>query len=171
MVYPKLTPKNLDEMRESIAASMPQLQTKDAAECRNLISKCEDLENKIVEQKGIFTIEQASDFLGVSKQTLRNWENSGKLVPHIRTSGGHRRYLESQITPLRKKQLSVPEIILPDVTPEKLRSLAEMLLANFKPNEKINLIVSQGIVDGKVRITIDSEDGLTTVCKTFNMED
>ena len=40
---------------------------------------------------GLLNIKQASDYLGVSKDTLRKWDRSGKLKP-LKTSGGHRRY-------------------------------------------------------------------------------
>ncbi len=37
-------------------------------------------------------VKEAAEYLGVSPQTLRRWEKEGKLAPHIRTSGGQRRY-------------------------------------------------------------------------------
>ncbi|MFQ5795940.1 MAG: IS607 family transposase [Candidatus Bipolaricaulia bacterium] len=46
-----------------------------------------------------YSIGQVSEMLGVSIITLRRWDKSGKLVPDIRTQGGHRRYSE---TTLRK---------------------------------------------------------------------
>lgn len=163
----RLYPKNLNDMREKISANMRGNITDEAKACRDLIARCENIE---IQDDSMLTIKQASVLLGVSEQTLRNWEKSGKLIPQ-RTEGGHRRYSEQQINPLRKKQLSLPEILLPCVTPAKLRELGEALLSNFAPNENVTLIISQGAVDGKVRITLDSEDGLTTVCKTFNMEE
>ena len=159
----KLIPKNLDNMLNQIACNQKTyengelVKTKGFDECKDLISKWETTE----EVKGVefkLSIEQAAEMLGVSTQTLRNWEAIGKLVPQ-RTTGGHRRYLESQIVSLRKKQLSIPEIILPDITVKKLRDLGETLLSNFREDEKVNLIISQGAVDGKVRISVDSEDG------------
>jgi len=39
----------------------------------------------------LLTLKQASEYLNVSKETLRRWGKSGKLSP-ILTSGGHRRY-------------------------------------------------------------------------------
>lgn len=38
------------------------------------------------------SINQAATLLGVSPQTLRRWEKSGKLVPTLRTRGNQRRY-------------------------------------------------------------------------------
>ena len=36
------------------------------------------------------TLKKASEMLGVTSQTLRNWDNSGKIKT-MRTLGGHRR--------------------------------------------------------------------------------
>jgi len=38
-----------------------------------------------------FTISEAAEFLGVSTDTLRRWEEEGSLESE-RTNGGHRRY-------------------------------------------------------------------------------
>jgi len=45
------------------------------------------------------SIGKASDFFGVSPQTLRRWERQGKLVPTQRTPGGQRRYDVSSLHP------------------------------------------------------------------------
>ena len=47
------------------------------------------------------TINQAANHLGVSPQTLRRWEKSGKLVPSIRTRGNQRRYDPRQFFQVR----------------------------------------------------------------------
>lgn len=44
----------------------------------------------------LLTIEETANILNVSKWTLRNWDDSDKLKA-IRTEGGHRRYLESEV--------------------------------------------------------------------------
>jgi excisionase family DNA binding protein len=143
---------------------------RDGHEVRDLITKSDQIDAAVHKEEDILSIDQASERLGVSQQTLRNWEALGKLVPE-RTAGGHRRYTESQINALRKKQLAANEFILPDQTPRKLRELCEALLISFEPDEVINLSISTGVVDGKVRVTIDSEDGLKTFVKTFNIKD
>ena len=43
-----------------------------------------------------FTIKEASDYLGVTPDTLRRWEEEGKIKPD-RTEGNHRRYLASEL--------------------------------------------------------------------------
>ena len=44
----------------------------------------------------LITLQQASEILGVSKITLRRWDNSGKFKA-FRTIGGARRYSEDDI--------------------------------------------------------------------------
>lgn len=48
----------------------------------------------------LINITEASKQLGVSIDCLRKWDKSGKLIP-LRTSGGHRRYKQSEITKLQ----------------------------------------------------------------------
>ncbi len=52
--------------------------------------------------RGFLSVGKAAKFLGVSPDTLRNWEAAGKLVPE-RTIGGARRYSLEQIAPLQKE--------------------------------------------------------------------
>ena len=47
----------------------------------------------------LITLQQASEILGVSKITLRRWDNSGKFRA-FRTIGGARRYSEDDINKL-----------------------------------------------------------------------
>jgi len=49
-----------------------------------------------VNQDKLVNLETAADMLGVSKDTLRNWDKSDKLKP-MRTEGNHRRYKLSNI--------------------------------------------------------------------------
>lgn len=156
-------------MRSNIAKKLDE-PSSDSIETRRLIDQCSSIEKIISMEPGVLlTIDQASERLGISKQTLRNWEREGRAIC-VRTEGGHRRYQENHINDLRRKQASMIEIILPMVTPTKLKELGDMLISSFNPNEKINLIVSQDL-DNRVKIVIDSEDGLTTVTKTFNVKD
>ena len=49
--------------------------------------------------KKILSISDAASILGVSDETLRNWERAGKLTP-FHTEGRHRRYYRSDIEKL-----------------------------------------------------------------------
>ena len=42
-----------------------------------------------------YTIGQFADKIGVTVQSLRNWDNTGKLKPSYVTDGGHRYYLQN----------------------------------------------------------------------------
>ena len=44
-----------------------------------------------------YSIREFSKILGVSAQTLRNWDNNGKLHPHHTTASGYRYYSEEQL--------------------------------------------------------------------------
>lgn len=47
-------------------------------------------------KKEYITLKKASEILGVTTQTLRNWHNNGKIKV-IRTMGGHRRIPMTEI--------------------------------------------------------------------------
>lgn len=53
----------------------------------------------------LYTISEASKYLGVSVSTLRRWEREGKITPE-RTQGNQRRYLISLLAPNVGKQES-----------------------------------------------------------------
>jgi len=47
--------------------------------------------------KGYLSIKEASGLLGVSPQTLRNWEKRGELVPYRNPVNQYRMYKPEQI--------------------------------------------------------------------------
>ena len=47
-----------------------------------------------------YTIHEVSEMLGVSAQTLRNWDKSGKLRPHHKSTNGYRYYAEDDLNML-----------------------------------------------------------------------
>ena len=49
-----------------------------------------------------YSIHEFSKILGVSAQTLRNWDNNGKLHPHHTTASGYRYYSEEQLNQVLK---------------------------------------------------------------------
>lgn len=135
-------------------------------ECRNWIKIANNLPE---EPEEFISIDSAAKLLGISPQTLRNWEEQGKITPQY-TNKGHRRYTRSQVLEIRKKQMHQQELLLPGITPSYLIQMIQEFVQNFDPLEQINLTLSQDAVLGKVRITIDSSDGLTTVSKSFNIK-
>ena len=49
----------------------------------------------------MLSIKEASEFLGVSIDTLRRWERTGKITS-LRTKGGHRRYEKKELIKFKK---------------------------------------------------------------------
>ena len=47
--------------------------------------------------ENFYTIHAASKMLGVTPQTLRNWDRDGKLKPHHTSSNGYRYYSQEQL--------------------------------------------------------------------------
>ena len=45
----------------------------------------------------LLSIGALASAIGVSIVTLRRWDRAGKLAPCLRTVGGHRRYLLSEV--------------------------------------------------------------------------
>lgn len=56
-----------------------------------------------------YNIKQFSELINVSKQTLRNWDKSGKLSP-IKLKSGHRRYTNDHLSQFNKNLKSVERL-------------------------------------------------------------
>ena len=52
-------------------------------------------------------LSEAADYLGVSPNTLRNWENAGKIVAYRHPVNGYRLFLRKDLDALLK-QLTQP---------------------------------------------------------------
>ncbi|MFZ1363066.1 MAG: helix-turn-helix domain-containing protein [Candidatus Nanopelagicales bacterium] len=52
--------------------------------------------------QSLLTITEASRSLGISTDTLRRWEQEGRVKP-VRTVGGHRRYSQADIDSLVRR--------------------------------------------------------------------
>jgi excisionase family DNA binding protein len=61
-----------------------------------------------VPDEKLLTVSQAARKLGVSANTLRRWTSRG-LVPHLRTSGGQRRFSQEQIEAIIEQMRQKPE--------------------------------------------------------------
>ena len=124
-----------------------------------------------MEATELLTIAKAARLLGVSQQTLRNWEKEGKISPERTSDGGHRRYRKEHIDGLRKAQMFDDPIILPNISSVELKAIVDNLLSPFLPDENITLTISKDHLNKKVLFSIDSADGLTGVVRSFKMED
>ncbi len=53
-----------------------------------------------------YTIHEMTEILGVTAQTLRNWDKSGKLKPHHTSPNGYRYYSEDDLNRLLNKPVN-----------------------------------------------------------------
>lgn len=167
----KLIPKTIEELHEDMVDQFEngrQL-SEQGEECKELFA--EDWEAALSDEDELLTIDDAASLLGVSKQTLRNWEAKGKLIPTRTIVGKHRRYTRSQINAMRGQQMNTNDILLHGFQVAKLRDLVDRLLGSFEPDEMVNITIKQDHLARTVELTIDSADGLSVISKTFKMED
>ncbi|MBI2405425.1 MerR family transcriptional regulator, partial [Candidatus Microgenomates bacterium] len=116
-----------------------------------------------------YSVTQATRLLKVSPDTLRRWEEEGKIKP-TRTPGGHRRYTASQLTKLTaikeaKREVKIPVAIPPRVEPlisSLLPSIGEIppLYQELHPTQTRALGVV-AVVVGLVGMVFVAEKGLS----------
>lgn len=69
----------------------------------------------------MYSIKQASDYLGVSIQTIRRWEQAGKLSSE-RTAGGHRRFNPEELKTFKHRQANCCTLRFKDEHIERVES-------------------------------------------------
>ena len=101
-----------------------------------------------------FTINKFSKIIGVTPQTLRNWDKTGKLTPHHTSQSGYRYYSEEQlnqvlkIKPKKRTVIGYCRVSSPkqkDDLERQIENVKAYLLAQGKPFEIISDIGS-GII-------------------------
>src|SRR5579884_2200153 len=102
-------------------------------------------------ETGFVSISKAAKFLGVSADTLRNWEQQGKLLPK-RTSGGARRYSLKELAPL-KKELNLPGRQIGFLSISKASKLLQVSPDTLRNWESQGLITPQRTKGGARRYT------------------
>ena len=63
-------------------------------------------------ETNLLNIKEASEYLHVSQNTLRNWERQGKILS-LKTAGGHRRYTINELDKVIGKNNTDRRIICP----------------------------------------------------------
>lgn len=162
----KNKPLNWQELKEKLGCSSLSDRGK---ECLKLLEAAENLPPRDETEK-LLSIEEAASMLGISQQTLRKWEEKGKIEPQ-RTEKGHRRYTKSQIMEVKKQQMKDLEFLLPNVTPNDLIDMMQKLMGPFDPMEKINVTISRDTLLGKVKLIVDTVNGLNSVTKSFDIKE
>lgn len=104
-----------------------------------------------------YSINEFSKILGVSAQTLRNWDNNGKLHPHHTSSNGYRYYSHEQLNQVMNISLvktydkldtifintitTICKVYKDSVTNQmenKIDSILKLLESETKDNDKVN---------------------------------
>lgn len=70
-------------------------------------------EGNVEKLKDFLRISEAAEYLGVSPNTLRNWENAGKIAAHRHPVNGYRLFkqeeLDELLRPIRSSNASRPD--------------------------------------------------------------
>lgn len=142
--------------------------TKAGEECKDLIKLADAAKMDDSENEELISIDTAAAMLGVSKQTVRNWEEKGRIIAE-RSTGNHRRYKKTAIFDFKKQQMGGFEFVISDITPTILLNYTKLFLSNFDLTENITITARQDSVNEKMILSIDSLDKLNTFTKSFNI--
>ena len=105
-----------------------------------------------------YSIHEFSKIIGVSAQTLRNWDANGKLHPHHTTVSGYRYYSDEQLNQVinvkPKKRITIGYCRVSshkqkDDLERQIDNVKTYLLAKGQPAKKLIRELIQGEADGK----------------------
>lgn len=83
-----------------------------------------------------YTINQFAKIIGVSQQTLRNWDNNGKLKPHHVSPSGYRYYLEDQINEFKGIKTITNENKLDEIYLNTILNVSSLYYTNVSEDTK-----------------------------------
>lgn len=127
-----------------------------------------------------FTINKFSKIVGVTPQTLRNWDKAGKLKPHHTTENGYRYYSEEQlnqvlrISPKSRTVIGYCRVSSPkqeDDLERQIENVRTYLLAQGNPFEIISDVGSginykrKGLLELLDRITKNEVEKIVVLYK------
>ncbi len=96
-----------------------------------------------------YSINKFSQILGVSAQTLRNWDKNGKLHPHHTSNNGYRYYSQEQLNQVMNITPDLDRIVIGycRVSSNKQRKLVKELIEDgglqLEQNIKTRLLFHQ----------------------------
>ena len=105
-----------------------------------------------------YSINKFSKILGVSAQTLRNWDKKGKLHPHHTSSNGYRYYSHERLNQVMNVKLNLDRIVIgycrvssnkqKDDLERQIENMKLYLTAQGKRANKARKLVKELIDDG-----------------------
>ncbi|WP_425330778.1 MerR family DNA-binding transcriptional regulator [Clostridium perfringens] len=98
-----------------------------------------------------YSINEFSKILGVSAQTLRNWDNNGRLHPHHTSSNGYRYYSHEQLNQVMNKDYKKYDDKLDELFINTVIAICNLYDGNLtkKTNNKLT----------KIKELIEGDDG------------
>lgn len=106
-----------------------------------------------------YSINKFSKILGVSAQTLRNWDKKGKLHPHHTSSNGYRYYSHEQLNQVMNVKPNLDRIVIgycrvssnkqKDDLERQIENMKLYLTAQGKRANKARKLVKELIDDGE----------------------
>ena len=107
-----------------------------------------------------YSINEFSKILGVSAQTLRNWDNNGKLHPHHTSGNGYRYYSHEQLNQVMNIKPNLDKIVIGycRVSSNKqkydlkrqIKNMKLYLTAQGKRANKVRKLINELIDEGDV---------------------
>lgn len=73
-----------------------------------------------------YSVSQVADICGVSKETVRRWDKSGKLSAERNPENEHRVYSEQQLLQFDEERLFFQESPVADLSPDREYSCIEL---------------------------------------------
>ncbi len=95
-----------------------------------------------------YSINEFSKILGVSAQTLRNWDNNGKLHPHHTSSNGYRYYSHEQLNQIMNKNYKQHEDKLDEMFINTIISVCNIYNGNLTKVTNKKLIKIKELIEG-----------------------
>lgn len=95
-----------------------------------------------------YSINEFSKILGVSAQTLRNWDNKGKLHPHHTSSNGYRYYSHEQLNQVLNRTLIENHNKLDGIFKNTIITICNLYYGEVTDSCKNDIINIKKIIEG-----------------------
>lgn len=115
----------------------------------------------------MFTIGQVARFLGVSVDTLRNWEKDGKIKP-ARSDSGRRLYSSSDIDTLRNGFKGTSKLLSHCVKIKDIKNTIKEMCQDFEDEDVVSFHASQH--NGYNGISLGVEGGTKAYFRSLDFD-
>lgn len=96
-----------------------------------------------------YTINKFAKMLGVTPQTLRNWDNKGKLKPHHTSDNGYRYYSQDQLNKFNGISVLTNENKLDEIYLNTILNVSNLYYTNVSQDTKIIIDKVKKLIGGE----------------------